>query len=648
MDQKVKDVTEASSETYESHEIKTRGSLISLWLLVLHHITAVIKDSREEVRNGAVHTIIRIFDNHGDDFSPRAWELCLRQILFQIMSVDLISYHEVLPAVTESVDFEPSPDDIKSKVATSKIIVEGICKLFAAHIKTICRAPHFEEIWQGLFSAIEAKLQLNLLDLSAEVYSDISGILSRLPNADLIGSDLVDQVWSIWTSNFPTGDPRLPAQDNKAALLAYLKLFSEVYRLQPSILKQTGTGSLHVAKELKRCIEDAVPSAYSSDVDTLTSVQSAVIQTFSTIETTTAQVAMPIIDTVASFIIAPFQLSNGNKSANATFVALSKKAMGVLETLIARHIEEDATITEPPLLIALEGLNKPIRLKYEWTIQGKPPPLWQKATTTSLNIFDLLIPRLAKVPLEQGKLHKYWNIIIQISGSIAGILEHSARSVPEEVFLNDEQFDIESIMKFHDIMIPSMGDVSLPDSERRIYASMLFKTSILHDMEANDIPHYHKEPLAGIYDIRFGRTFKPAPVLRYDIAYCCLELLLSLVTFVDSSPERVKLAQAAAPYLILRCALPIKSYIADQPLRGSMPQPTSEREELLFILRRLREMKSEPRAIPDAEGAKSLHRKHLLRLYPLISKAVGVAGADPVVLKELQRCLAVVGDEFGL
>lgn len=564
----------------------------------------------------------------------------------QIMSVDLISYHEVLPAATESPEFEPSPNDIKGKVATSKLIVEGMCKLFAAHIKTIIRAPHFREIWHSLFSALEANVQLALLDLSAEVYSDISGILSRLPSVDSIGSDLIDRVWSIWTSDFPTGDPRLPAQDNKAALLAYLKVFDQLYRLQPSILNHEG--SLNVAKQLKRCIENAVPSAYSTDVDNLTTVQAAVLQTLSTIKTTTAQIALPIVNTMASFIIAPFQPSQGNTPTNATFIALSKKTMEVLETLITRHVNDDATIMEPPLLTALENLKKSIQLKYEWTTQDKPPALWQMATTTSLKILKILIPRLAKVPLEQDILHRYWKTIIQASRAVAETTDDSVRSMPEQILLKDEQFDIESIKSFHSIMIPSMGDVSISDSERRTYASMLFKTSILHSMEHGDLPDYHNEPLAGIYDVRFGRTFKPAPVLRYEMAYCCLDLLISLVTAADSSPERVRLSQAAAPYLILRCALPLRAYVADQPLRGRMPQPTSEREELLFILRRLREMKSEPRAIPDAEGTRSLYKKHLLRLYPLISKAVPVAAMDPVVLKELQACLSVLGDDFGL
>lgn len=638
--------SDAAAMTSSSDQPPEAEFLIQLWLLVLNHITSVIADSREEVRNGAVHTIIRIFDNHGDDFSPRAWELCFRRILLEIMFVDLKSYQEILPDDTESADVESSFEEIKSKVSTSRIIVEGVCKLFATNIETIVQAPHFNEIWQSLFSALEAKLQLAILDLCAEVYTEMAFILSKLSGADSVRSTLIQQVWSIWAAKFPIGDSRLPQQENQPALLAYLKLFKETYTLVPSILDHGG--SLAVADRLKRCIDEAVPSAYSSDVDTLTSVQVAVLETFSAIKTTTAEIALPIIEALASYIAAPFRAPQPNRPANTTFVALSKKSMDILETLVKPHIDDKAMITEPHLMNALKSLEKPIQLKYEWTIQGRAPPLWQKATTCSLNILDILVPHLAKTPLEQDTLQRHWNIITQIAVAIGDTKEDFSRTLPNDVLLTDEQFDIRSIKKFHSIVIPSMGIPSIPDLERRTYASALFKASILHEVEEGDLPEYHAEPLSGIYDVRFGRTFKPAPVLRYEMAYCGLDLLLSMVMATDGSPERVKLAQAAAPYLILRCALPIKAYIADQPLRGRMPLPTSERKELLYVLRRLKELNSEPRAIPDAEGAKSAYKKHLLRLYPLMARAVGVAGRDPVVLKELQTCLAVVGDEFGL
>ena len=195
--------------------------------------------------------------------------------------------------------------------------------------------------------------------------------------------------------------------------------------------------------------------------------------------------------------------------------------------------------------------------------------------------------------------------------------------------------------QFSKLIIPSLGSSSIPDISRRAYSRALFESSLIHTTEPGELPDLDLEPLKDLYKIRFGRTYNPEPTLRGMMAYHCLGDLVSLVSRHDSSPERVKLAQAAAPYLILRAALPLKAYIADQPLRGRyMPQPSSEREELLFVLK----------AIPDSEGVKTEKKRHLVRLYPLVVKAVEIAGrtakSDEELIGEMRGVLEAVGEEF--
>ena len=139
------------------------------------------------------------------------------------------------------------------------------------------------------------------------------------------------------------------------------------------------------------------------------------------------------------------------------------------------------------------------------------------------------------------------------------------------------------------------------------------------------------------------------------MSYILIDELFNLVTVHhhhsdrhDHAVERIRLAQAAAPFLILRAAVVLKAYIADQPLRGLMPQPVSQKRELIYIVRKLVELESEPRAIPDAAGVRSEYKKHLHRLFPLVTRAVGVAWRDESVLRELQKVLEVVGEGFGV
>jgi hypothetical protein len=108
----------------------------------------------------------------------------------------------------------------------------------------------------------------------------------------------------------------------------------------------------------------------------------------------------------------------------------------------------------------------------------------------------------------------------------------------------------------------------------------------------------------------------------------------------------------------------MKAYIADQPLRGLMPQPITLRKELIKILTRLKNLQSEPEAIPDTPGLQVVvksekerrntpqttkaTRKHLHRLYPLLSGALKAAQKDQEVLRLLADIVQEVGTDFGI
>ncbi len=79
-----------------------------------------------------------------------------------------------------------------------------------------------------------------------------------------------------------------------------------------------------------------------------------------------------------------------------------------------------------------------------------------------------------------------------------------------------------------------------------------------------------------------------------------------------------------------------------------MPQPQSQRRELLYILRQLMSLECEPRAIPDAPGVVSPSKKHLHRIFPLLSKAIRAAGRDQELMDELCRVTEMVSEEMGI
>ena len=129
------------------------------------------------------------------------------------------------------------------------------------------------------------------------------------------------------------------------------------------------------------------------------------------------------------------------------------------------------------------------------------------------------------------------------------------------------------------------------------------------------------------------------------------------------SEERLRLANLTAPYLNLRVTLILNNFISvssifpffpllknngiqtnstqDQPLRGRMPQPIAQRKEMLYILRRLVDLDSISSNGSSKPATTTLQtsKPHLLSLFSLLAKAVGVAQGDQELLGWLSRAL---------
>ncbi|KAF3049834.1 hypothetical protein E8E11_006545 [Didymella keratinophila] len=326
-----------------------------------------------------------------------------------------------------------------------------------------------------------------------------------------------------------------------------------------------------------------------------------------------------------------------------TFVALSKASMSMLQETTVKHIAHKQIFTDGAFNTALTQLGRPIKQKYAWQKEGKPPTIWQKATTTTLTMLQAGLPQVQAQGLPSDVVNNIWTAIIDISYHITRAAHLDPEKPPASLH-KDEAFDVRSFTELRHLITTPLNSASLPDSLRRTYARNLLSISLIHEPLHGELPDFNR-PLDDLYKTRLGQTATLPATLRTRMSQTCTSELFNLVAVHDGI-SYVKLAQAAAPYLILRAALPLKTYIADHPLRGRMPAPDSQRKELLQVLTQLEQLESEPNAIPDAPGVKSKHRKHLHRLYPLIVKATKAARQDSEVFELLVKLTDMVGEEF--
>ncbi|KAL6706788.1 Endocytosis and vacuole integrity protein [Coniothyrium glycines] len=609
-----------------SHE----GHLAALWLQILLNLSLITTDGRAEVRRSSIQTIQRIFENISDQLSADVWLLCLRIVLFDMVKANLDAQRRARKPTHIA--------NLKELNETTHTVLEILAVLITTYADKL-NATQFSETWSELLDQLQQYFEYRSHALGFSVFRAITDVMTGTRHGQNWSTPAVLKTASVWQSYFVAGNAWSNTQEgNQEAFVAYTDAFKALYVLADESITDDLPAML---ANLEGCIVYSDAEAYSSDVDTMTTLQRRVLDCLASIRMGRPQLPSYLIQLLSRFILLPYNTQNQQLDKQGpTYVAFSKASMTLLQQVVEEYKDQADIYSSTAMTSALTSLAKPIQEKYVWQREGKYPTLWQKATITALAILDHAIAHM-----KSDK--EIWAVIVNIAHYITRChvldVEHPPSSLQK-----DEMFDMQSFRQLRELITLPLGSPSLPDTLRRLYTRNIFLTSVCHTPIPGELPDVTSAPLEDLYKVRLGQTAVLEASLRQDASHASLSELFDLVAAYDGSVERVKLAQAAAPYVILRAALPLKTYIADQPLRGRMPTPDSQRRELLLVLEKLAELKTEPQAIPDAPGVRSKHKKHLHRLYPLLLKAAMVARQDEEVFEHLLKLTDMVGDEFGL
>ncbi|KAL2161882.1 hypothetical protein VTH06DRAFT_7666 [Thermothelomyces fergusii] len=662
------------------------GSGAALWMLLLLRLTSVATDQRLELRNSAIQTMMRIMSAYGESLSPEAWSVCMRAVIFTLLS----SVERELRAVDKPSSAKENGAEEWRETAT--VVIKGVSDLFGSYLSPLTSHHSFPEIWRSLIGHFQALLALETLDINAATYSAVRDILHRCTEQERrgIGKASLDLAWELWSQGIPVPKHETDEKtsDNQKCLLVWVEALLPLYEL---IRADFTVGRVHRMLTLFRdAMQHATPGAYASDIEYVTPLQGKILEVFRMIHTDLQGVPSAMVAQVAEFVSLAFAQEDAGKASSEkrTYVAMSKESMTILQSLIVKNAGERDIYETGAFANALSALARPIILKYRFRIVTKSVQPWRVATQSALEVLRAALPRLAGMELPRETVQNIWRTVVSIANGIisADLAEPTAAAAD---VAGDQAFDIASYRQLRELIIPALGAEVVLDETRRAFAEGLFRTSIIHSPSPAEAAIIYGKPrsdpveLSSFLTPRNGRTIDPAPTKRSLMSEVCLDELFSLVEVHDEDEDdeddeddddddddegegedgpptaraaesahdrHVRLARTVAPYLILRCALTLRGYVADQPLRGRMPQPLSQRRELSRILRCLAGLRSDPGAIPDAPNVDSETRKHLLRVYPLLVSAVQVAGAagDVEVLGLIRQALDVVGQEFGL
>lgn len=665
---------------------------------------------------GAIQTLLRIIHAYGSSLKPEAWSICIRSVIFRLLSS--------IEARLESAHGAEGQSAKSDWHETAVVIINGVADLMSNYLDVLIGHGKFGSLWSELLGHFATMLDFKVLEMSSATFSSLGSILSKCDENPRKNFDkkAVDLAWELWARGLPIPEVTLgiKGDDNQKCLLSWVEAFLELYRLIRKDLEVERVQRLLAL--VREAMIKATPGSYASDIEYVTPLQGKILDVLRVVRTDISGAPAAMISQVAEFVTFAFddQRVINTPTQKRTYVAMSKESMRILHYHVTQNSSEADVFSSGAFHAALSALARPIVLKYRFPIPTKSVPPWREATMASIAILEATLPHLKAAEVPRPAFQEAWQVIVEIA---IGIISADTTEAPQGSDVSaDEEFDVTSFRELRELIIPSLGAQDVLEKTRKAYAEGLFRTSIVHlPTPAEESIVFGKsggdvvqKGLASFFEPRNGRTIDPAPTRREVMAYVCLEEMFALVSAHDedtvtptivvlpptprfpkknqagsygqpandkgkgngslgsnlhpngaatanrppttaSSREQheqhVQLARTAAPYLILRCALPLRGYAADQPLRGkAMPQPLSQATELSRVLKGLVELRSEPAAIPDLEGCESEMRKHLLRLYPLLVRVVKAAGrcGDATVLGLVGEALEVVGGELGV
>ena len=527
---------------------------------------------------------------------------------------------------------------------TAVVLVDGIASIISSNLNTMKNEHTFSDTWRELLRCLRLFLARGVLELSKAVFAGLTSILEEIEDIKSVSKDSVEETWTIWSQNNPafnrcnSGGP----SRNQDALISYLRCLSQILRLKESESRTKNADAVLV--ELQSCVVNASVEAYTSDIERTTTVQQGVLENLKMIPATSPAVLSRIVLFLKFLVRLPYE-KDKIKPSGQTHLALSKAAIQTLQRLVINSTAKIGSTYELATH-AFDALAEPIQLKYKWYVNDKASSMWQTATIAVLEIVETCMPKFLKLEASDEAIEAFWGQVVRIIGGVVTADCESCKT-PSEI-LEDQEFDVNAFLRLQKLAIPALGSHHVSNSIREDYARTISEKSGIHEPHPDDLARPDQELLDGLKSTHIGRTYDVPATPRMKMSYVLLDELFNLVAESDLSTERARLAQAAAPYLILRAGVMLKAYVLDHPLRGRAPQPTSQENEMLYVLKKLVELDCNPSAMADGTGVKSRHKKHLYRLYPLVTRAMKVAFRNDEMLKALGEVLDAVGDDFGV
>ncbi|KZP24026.1 hypothetical protein FIBSPDRAFT_785328 [Athelia psychrophila] len=610
----------------------------AIWMFLLLEVLGLCSDERAEVRVGAIQTLFRTMQLYGATLSLETWEECIWKVTFPLL--DSITAEIRHRAASPSIAQPPADGGSPQKTwDESKILaIQSVGSIIHDFLTSkIMRLESFTKTWDVFVNHMQDSVLLDDRMLSAPALRCLEKAVKATAGAEQALIPRVSEAWErVWQACDRIGDavmarptefavegalPYQPfTQDSLVALVDVIRSTRDVSRrvdgVEWSLERLTRLMAL-----LKGVLTYTNSPDFRPDVDGLTPVQTVVMDAFDGIDLSVPGSPSLFMRDLSEFSTLPFLAAfdvqtsgpSGKSSApkkRITYIGLVKRTMPLLVDLFSRFRDNIDIYVDGTLETVISAYSIPIKMKYDCPPSakfGKADPLWKTATTCFLRIVKESAQQLGDLgkDIPNDRIEGMWRQIIDVFRG--GILADCsvADSFSLEMQEAEENFDLALIASLEIDVIPQLGDMRIPDALVAELAKVLRQGSCLHEVDlprspppvaASKTPSHKSSPSHDFETVNmheFGNTFSGESLPRERFSYWCFDLLFLICsdTAKDQELSRRRVAALSAPALLNRCQSTLVRYVADEALRGNLPFPRAREDELLYVLRKLLELR---------------------------------------------------------
>ncbi|KIW13122.1 hypothetical protein PV08_08309 [Exophiala spinifera] len=616
----------AMDATLEESEDPSTTSA-ALWSLTLLQLVELSKDPRSDVRNAAIRVLLKMIDASAERLTPGAWSIAL-------VHGPLKAMHACIEEYTSDVQAQPE------WLSSTSQLTDGSVQLICDNLTVIMQHSSFDATWLRVIEVLEATLSLQSLQAASLVFSNLSRLLSTLRSLQKVEEKSVLPALKLWAMHSPV---QIQSNEvpNQSALSAHMHTFVEAHKASHAAVTKFEFNQNDTTALAMDAIEKAVLMCthppYTNDVKSLEPEQKEALEALSILK----ELLQDDVGRYSRYLLRLVRLSlkidagkvavQHKRSAihkavqKPTFIAFASACLEAFNMLTLEHAKDENLIHTLALEEAFQIFSALIKTKYTELATNNQAPLWRRATVTAVVLMEAL-----QKHLRQGSRQRFIpqaKCLVDATSSTAasilgpGGLGGSPPKQKEEALLEDEKFDVEHFQLFHKALMLVLKHDDIPEDACRGYAIALFQASLLVKPWFRDFPDdLVAEPLKDLLVIRPGSLHQPVFVVRRQTCYTAMAALFDLVqrpghddgNDVDGDGEdeddnnvrddSSKLSRAACPYLLLRVVHPLKTFLADQRLRGLTPPPLAQQAELEIVLANFVELRSHNAVVREVAG----------------------------------------------